>query len=101
MVGKFYFFVRTWRNMFQFSSIPTEYKHAPYKRRVKHCLKGWSLVRPSLSVQDMHHCMSMTTIEQGILGLEAKKASYVDDFGKERQIMLCAKRSGGGGGAAR
>ena len=67
-------------NIFQFSSIPTEYWHGPYKRRLKNCFKGWSLVRPSMSLRHMHHCMSMNALEQGLLGLEAAKASDIDDF---------------------
>ena len=43
-------------------------------------LKGWSLVRPSMSLRHMHHCMSMNALEQGLLGLEAAKASDIDDF---------------------
>ena len=46
----------------------------PYKRRLKNCFKGWSLVRPSVSLRHMHHCMSMKALEQGLLGLEAAKA---------------------------
>ena len=74
------FFAEKWRNIFQFSSIPTEYRHGPYKRRLKNCFKGWSLVRPSVSLRHMHHCMSMNALEQGLLGLEAAKASDIDDF---------------------
>ena len=44
------------------------------------CIKGWSLVRPSVSLRHMHHCMSMNALEQGLLGLEAAKASDIDDF---------------------
>ena len=74
------FFAEKWRNIFQFSSIPTEYRHGPYKRRLKNCFKGWSLVRPSVSLRHMHHCMSMNALEQGLLGLEAAKATDIDDF---------------------
>ena len=74
------FFAEKWRNIFQFSYIPTEYRHGPYKRRLKNCFKGWSLVRPSMSLRHMHHCMSMNALEQGLLGLEAAKASDIDDF---------------------
>ena len=74
------FFAQKWRNIFQFSSIPTEYRHGPYKRRLKNCFKGWSLVRPSMSLRHMHHCMSMNALDQGLLGLEAAKASDIDDF---------------------
>ena len=37
------FFVEKWRNIFQWSSIPTEYKHGPHKRTLK---KIVSLVEP-------------------------------------------------------
>ena len=74
------FFAEKWRNVFQFFSIPTEYRHGPYKRRLKNCFKGWSLVRPSMSLRHMHHCMSMNALEQGLLVLEAAKASNIDDF---------------------
>ena len=33
-----------------------------------------------MSLRHMHHCMSMNTLEQGLLGLEAAKASDIDDF---------------------
>ena len=49
-------------------------------KRLKNCFKGWSLVRPSVSLRHMHHCMSMNALEQGLLGLEAAKASDIDDF---------------------
>ena len=74
------FFAEKWRNIFQFSSIPTEYRHGPYKRRLKNCFKGWSLVRPSMSLRHMHHCMSMNALEQGLLGLEAARGSDIDEF---------------------
>ena len=67
------------RNTFQFSSIPTEYRHGPYKRRLKNCFKGWSLVRPKMSLRHMHHRMSMNVLEQGVLRLEAAKASHIHD----------------------
>ena len=69
------FFAEKWRNIFQFSSIPTQYGHGPYKRRLKKCFKGGCLVKASMSLRHMHHCMSMNALEQGLLGLEAAKAS--------------------------
>ena len=63
-----------WRNIFQFSSIRTEYRRGPYKSKVRKCFKGRSLVRPSMSLRHMHHCMSMNALEQGLLGPEAAKA---------------------------
>ena len=33
-----------------------------------------------MSLRHMHHCMSMNALEQGFLGLEAAKASDIDDF---------------------
>ena len=66
-LGHSTFFAEKWRNIFQFSSIPTEYRHGPYKRRLKNCFKGWSLVRPSVSLRHMHHFMSMNALEQGLL----------------------------------
>ena len=74
------FFAEKWRNIFQFSSIPTEYRHGPYKRRLTNCFKGWPLVRPNMSLRHMHHCMSMNALEHGILGLEAAKASDIEDI---------------------
>ena len=50
------------------------------KRRLKNCIKDWSLVRPSMSLCHMHDCMSMNALEQALLGLEAAKASDIDDF---------------------
>ena len=37
-------------------------------------------MRPSVSLRHMHHCMSMNALEQGLLGMEAAKASDIDDF---------------------
>ena len=75
------FFAEKCRSIFQFSSIPTEYRHGPYTEEAQNCLKGWSLVRPSMSLHHMHHCMSMNALEQGLLGLEAAKASDIEEFG--------------------
>ena len=74
------FFDEKWSSIFHFSSIPTEYRHGPYKRRLENCYKGWSLVRPSMSLCHLHHCMSMNALEQGLLGLEVAKASDIDEF---------------------
>ena len=74
------FFAEKCRNIFQSFSIPTEYRHGPYKRRLQNCFKGWSLARPSMSHRHMHHSMSMNALEQGLLGREAAKASDTDDF---------------------
>ena len=57
-------FAEKWRNVFQFSSIPIEYRHGPYERRLKNCFKDWCLVRPSMLLRHMHHCMSMNALEQ-------------------------------------
>ena len=68
VLGTLHFFAEKWRNMFQFSSIPTEYRHGPHKRRLKNCFKGWFLVRPSMSLRHMHHCMSMNALGKGFWG---------------------------------
>ena len=80
MRGTFHFFCREMENHFSFFSIPTEYRHGPYKTRHQNCFKGWSLVTPSMSLPHMHHCMSMNALEQGLLGLEVAKASNIDEF---------------------
>ena len=97
------FFAEKWRNIFQFSSIPTEYGHGPYKRRLKNCLKGWSLVSPSMSLRHMHHCMSMNALEQGWDRRQPRPQTLMTLY-EERPCMLCAKcfvlfvlvRDGGG-----
>ena len=73
-------FAEKWRNIFQFSFIPTEYRHGPYKRRLKYCFKGWAVVTPSMFLRHMHHCMSMNAMGQGLLGPEAAKASQIEEF---------------------
>ena len=43
-----------------------------------------------MSLRHMHHCMSMNALEQGLLGLEAAKASDIDDFVWKKTIhALC------------
>ena len=79
VLGTFNFFCRAMENIFQMSPIRTG-RHGPYKRRLKNCFKGWSLVKPSMSLCHMHHCMSMNALEKGLLVLEAAKASDIDDF---------------------
>ena len=56
-----------------------------------------------MPLRHMHHCMSNNPLEQGLLGLEAAKASLTSLW-EERPYMLCAKcfvlfvlvRDGGG-----
>ena len=74
------FVAQKWRNIYHFPSIPTKYRHGPYKRRPQNCFKGWSLVRPSISLRNMHHWMSMNAPEQGLFGLEEGKASDFEQF---------------------
>ena len=85
------FFAEKWRNFFQFSSIPIEYRHGPYKWRLKNCFKGWSLVRPNMSFRHMHHCMSMNALHQGLLGLRQPRPQTLATLYEERPPMLCAK----------
>ena len=73
-------FAQNWRNIFQLSSMPTEYRHGPDKRRLQNCFKGGSSVTPSMSLRHLHHCMSMHALEQGLLGLNAAKASTIAEF---------------------
>ena len=43
-----------------------------------------------MSLRHMHHCMSMNALEQGLLELEAAKASDVDHFVRRKTInSLC------------
>ena len=58
----------------------SKYWHGPYKRRLKNCFKGRSLVRQSMSLHHMHHCMSMNALEQALVGLQAAKSSDINDF---------------------
>ena len=37
-------------------------------------------MRPRMSLRHMHHCMSMNALEQGLLVLEAAKASDIKYF---------------------
>ena len=39
-----------------------------------------------MSLRHMHHCMSMNALKQGLLGLEAAKASHIDDLVRKKTI---------------
>ena len=80
VLGTFYFFCGEMEEHFSVFLHPNGVWHRPYKRRLKNCFKGWSLVRPSMSLRHMHHCMSMNAVQQGLLGLEAAKAFDIDGF---------------------
>ena len=81
VLGTIHFFVaENWRNIFQTSSIATEYRRGPYKRRLKNCFKDRSLVGPAMSIRHMQHFMSMNALAQGPFGLEAAKALDIEEF---------------------
>ena len=80
-LGHSTFFAKKWRNIFQFSSIPTEYR--ALQEKAKKLFQGLVLGEAKYVPPPhghMHHCMSMNAPEQGLLGLEAAKASNIDDF---------------------
>ena len=65
------FFVATHRNMFIFSSIPTEYKNKAFKRDLSHCFRGWSLSRPYYTKRGLTHVVNMSGVDLGLVLLEA------------------------------
>ena len=43
-----------------------------------------------MSLHHMHHCMSINALEQGLLGLEAAKASNIEEFVRRKtKNALC------------
>ena len=80
VIGTFHFFCREMEEYFSVFLHPNGVSAWALQEEAQNCSKGWSLVRPSMSLRHMHHCMSMNALEQGLLGLEVAKASDIDDF---------------------
>ena len=69
------FFMRTYRTLYLFSSIPTEHKNQGFKLDVKHVFKGWALRRPAFTRSGLAHLVSMNALDQKLLCLKAEELS--------------------------
>ena len=62
------FFMKEYKNLYIFSSIPNERKNSPFKGDVKNSMKGWVLTKPAMSRFSMGHVLNITNLDMGLLG---------------------------------
>ena len=67
-----------YRNLYCFSSIPTERRHSLFKMDLRHCYLGYSMSRPHLARRGLLHVVNMHALD---LGLEL----YTLAFGKKNR----------------
>ena len=60
------FYIETYRNLYIFSSIPTERRHSVFKLDLRHCYLGYSMSRPHLSQRGLKHVVNMHALDLGL-----------------------------------
>lgn len=55
------------KNLYMFSSIPTERRNVEFKLDVTHCYKGWKLSRPYACTFGFAHVLNLSSLDVGIL----------------------------------
>ena len=59
-------FVRKYRAMYLFSSVPTERRDSAYSAHIQNSFRGWSVKNPRVSVWDMRHLLNMYGLDVGL-----------------------------------
>ena len=59
-------FVRKYRTMYFFSSVPTERRTLAYKVHIQNTFHGWSVKNPRVSVRGSRHLLNMYRLDVGI-----------------------------------
>ena len=59
-------FVDLHRNIYKFSSIPTEHRNVEFELDVTHCYKGWKISRPYACTFGFGHVLSLSALDRGI-----------------------------------
>ena len=59
-------FVRKYRTMYVFSSVPTERRNSAYKVHLQNSFRGWSVKNPRVSVRGILHLLNMSRLDVGL-----------------------------------
>ena len=59
-------FVRKYRTMYVFSSVPTERRNSAHKVHIQNSFRGWSVKNPGVSVRGMRHLLNMYGLDVGL-----------------------------------
>ena len=62
------------RNIYMFSSIPTERRNVEFKLDVTHCFKGWKFSQPQASTRSFALVLGLAALDCGLLLEAARKA---------------------------
>ena len=72
------YFAEAYRNIYTFSSIPSEKRNSPFKRDLHNSCKGWALLKPRLSRLSMGHVVNMNNLDMGLLARKVQDAEGRD-----------------------
>lgn len=64
------------KNLYMFSSIPTERRNVEFKLDVTHCYKGWKLSRPYACLFGFAHVLNLSALDVGILLYNSRKRGH-------------------------
>ena len=86
------YFTQAYRNIYIFSSIPSEKRNSPFKRDLHNSCKGWALLKPRLSrlldLDSMGHVVNMNNLDMGLLARKVQEAEERD----KAEILLGRRR---------
>ena len=66
-------FVNLHKNIYKFSSIPTERRNVEFKLDVTHCYKGWKISRPCACTFGFAHVLNLCALDKGLVLQGAKR----------------------------
>ncbi len=84
MVAHSGFFMKTYRTLYLFSSIPSEHRHQTFKLDLRHSFQGWKLQNPSYNERGLRHVVELDSLDQG---LQLLKLSKTSDASKKRKTL--------------
>jgi hypothetical protein len=60
------FYMASYRSIYTFCSIPTEYRHQKYKLDLRHAFEGWKFKNPSLTHRWLKRVVDLDALDQGL-----------------------------------
>ena len=60
------FFVKRYKNLYLFSSIPTEFRHQRFKRDLRQACHAWKVRNPAASDHGLKHVVELDALDAGL-----------------------------------
>lgn len=73
MVAHSGYYIKMYRTLYLFSSIPSEHRHQTFKLDLRHSFQGWKLQNPRCNERGLQHVVELDSLDQGLHLLQLSK----------------------------